>query len=146
MIDFLDHALLLNESYRRWYGEYLVAEQDPGLVLEAINADERVIVSHGLEEEPIFNYGNVRALFLFACGLDEFLRLPSKSTVREEDLVARQALHRAVEANGCADYSGVRLAQNGKAWLIESGRVWQLVDNLGRIHGHGACFTDWQSL
>ncbi|MFT6016137.1 MAG: hypothetical protein ACI9P7_000831 [Candidatus Azotimanducaceae bacterium] len=37
MLDFNDHAPLLNESYRHWSGDYIVAEKDPGEVLAVLN-------------------------------------------------------------------------------------------------------------
>lgn len=39
MIDYNDHALLLNESYRHWTGE----------VLAALNQANFVLMSHGME-------------------------------------------------------------------------------------------------
>lgn len=147
MIHFNDHALLLNESYRHWMGEYLVQQSDPGAVLETLNQSDFVLVSHGLEANPTFNYGNLSALSMFGCDLQEFLQLASKDTVPEADLEARSQLTLEVETKGYVpNYCGVRLGNSGRKWKIEHGVVWQLIDNLGRIHGHAACFTRWTKI
>jgi hypothetical protein len=147
MIHFQDHALLLNQSYQHWFGDYLVDERDPGQVLAALNEDERVIFSLGLEPEPVFNYGNVKALGLFGFELAEFIQLPGRETMSQEQATIDQMLQDEIGRRGfVADYTGLRLNKRGRVWQIEAGKVWQLTDNLGRLHGHAACFSDWNAL
>ena len=147
MINFNDHALLLNESHRRWTGEYLVAERDPGEVLAALNEADMVIVSYGLEREPVFNYGNVKALSMLGYQLENFIQLAHKITIPEQETLISLELSQKVEQQGYIEnYSGHRLAKNGRLWRVESGVCWQLSDNLGRVHGHAACFQDWHQL
>jgi PAS domain-containing protein len=144
MIHFQDHALLLNQTYQHWFGDYLVNEQDPGNVLAALNEDERVIFSLGLEPEPVFNYGNVKALGLFGYELAEFIQLPGRATMAPDQATIDQMLQDEIGKQGyVADYTGVRLDKRGRSWQIEAGKIWQLVDNLGRLHGFAGCFTDW---
>lgn len=147
MIDFKDHALLMNESYRHWSGEYLVDIKDPGEILAALNQSGFALVSHGLEADPRFNYGNLQALTLFGYSMEEFLMLPSRLTVLEEDLPKRQALSRLVESDGYVDnYQGTRLNKAGHQISVTSAFVWQLIDGLGRVHGHAARFNDWHKI
>ena len=90
MIDYQDHALLLNESYRHWTGEYIVEQNDPGKVLAALNEADFVVVSHGMEAEPVFNYGNLAAFTLFGYEHLDFLRLMTSKTVGTEGMAGRQ--------------------------------------------------------
>ena len=149
MIDFKDHALLMNESYRHWTGEYLLQDSiksdDPGEVLAELNKAEYALVSHGLEAEPIFNYGNLQALSLFGYEFEDFLQLPTSQTVGEQDLDARALLAQRVEDEGCVqDYQGQRKSKSGLVIEIRSAVVWKLIDGLGRVHGHAARFNDWE--
>ena len=144
MIDYKDHALLLNESYRHWTGDYLVAQFDPGEVLAALNEANFALISHALEADPVFNYGNLRALSLFGYEYSEFLQLPSRDTVAPEAIAERSELSQRVDQEGfVTNYRGTRLTKSGKRFVIDEGVVWQLIDNLGRVHGHAALLNSW---
>lgn len=147
MIDYQDHALLLNESYRHWRGEYLVDQRDPGKVLEALNEAKFALLSHGLEAEPVFNYGNVQTLSLFGYDHPGFLQLPSRDITAPDAIAERAALRAKVDTHGFVpEFSGVCVTRKGRQFVVDQGEVWQLIDNLGRVHGQAARFDDWHYL
>mgnify|MGYP003628899865 FL=1 len=147
MIDYQDHALLLNESYRHWTGEYIVEQNDPGKVLAALNEADFVVVSHGMEAEPVFNYGNLAAFTLFGYEHLDFLRLMTSKTVGTEGMAGRQALTEQIDRDGFThDYHGVRMTSSGQRFKVDASTVWKLQDNLGRVHGHAAIFREWHFL
>jgi hypothetical protein len=145
MIDYQDHALLLNQSYRHWLGEYLVEQQDPGEVLSALNTADFAVVSHGLEADPIFNYGNLQALSCFGYEHLKFLQLPSRSTMPDEAVnQSQQPLLSQLEEQGFATIAqDTRVTSGGRKFVVDRGVVWKLIDNLGRIHGHATRRDEW---
>jgi len=147
MIGYKDHALLLNESYRHWTDHYLVEQRDPGEVLAALNEAKFVLISYGLEEDPIFNYANLRALSLFGYEHLAFLQLPNRETFVPEATAGRIGQSVRVEHEGVlSDYRGTRLTKAGKPIVIDDGVVWQLIDNLGRVHGYATQLNSWHFL
>lgn len=44
-----------------------------------------VIVSHGTQADPIFNYGNRRALELWEISWEDFTQIPSRNTAEQVD-------------------------------------------------------------
>lgn len=146
MIDYQDHALLLNESYRHWTGTYLVQQRDPGEVLAELNVADFVLVSQGLETTPIFNYGNVQALSLFGYEHLDFLQLTCQSTMVEGEMAESGVAKRVAREGFVSDYLGSRLTRSGREFVVEQGTVWQLIDNLGRVHGQAARFDEWRFL
>lgn len=140
MIHFQDHALLINESFKRVTGDYLVSEQDPGEVISVLNEAEAAVLTSGMEAEPLFNYGNVHALGLFACELPDLIQQSVVSVLPESGTAIDQAL-----AEGSAILSGT-IGNEDRRWAIDDGLVWQLKDSLGRAHGLGFYVKDWTRL
>jgi hypothetical protein len=44
------------------------------------------------------------------------------------------------------DYRGVRVAKNGRRFLIERATVWNLLDESGAPYGQAATFNEWRYL
>lgn len=105
------------------------------------------LVSHGLESDPVFNYGNLTALRLFEMTWEEFTRLPSRMSAEPVHRDERQRLMDEVTRNGfIADYRGVRISKLGRRFYIEQATVWNLVDEAGVLKGQAAAFADWRFL
>lgn len=141
------HAELLLSSYRRWLGRPLIAADDPATRARLLYDAPFVVLSHDGSPDPVFTYGNRAAQALFGYGWDELTRLPSRYSaeplVREE----RERLLATVARQGYIDdYSGVRVARNGRRFLIERAVVWNLVDEAGRYLGQAASFDRWRDL
>jgi hypothetical protein len=59
------HSQLLLHSYQHWTGRFLIdAIASPEEISQALFEAPFALVSHGTELDPIFNYGNRRALEL----------------------------------------------------------------------------------
>lgn len=136
---------LIADSHERLTGRPLAPDAaDPARALW--NAP-RVIVAHGIQDDPIFFFGNRAALDRFEATVDAFTAMPSRlsaeALLREE----RQALLDRVTRNGFIDdYSGIRISAKGRRFRIERATVWNLVDTEGAIHGQAATFDQWIDL
>ena len=132
-----ERLILINESYRRLTGKRLI---DPFDFRALWNAD-RAIVAHGLEDDPVFFYGNRMALQLFEMSFEEFTRMPSRFSAEPVAQPLRAALLEQVAKQGYVDnYAGVRIAKSGNRFTIVDGTVWNLVDVAGICHGQAATF------
>lgn len=147
--DFLAaHARLLCDSCRHWTGRSLV---DPALddVTAARTLFEApfAVVSHGTESDPIFNYGNRKALELFGMTWRDFTRLPSRKSAEPVEREERERLLQRVTGHGFIDdYSGMRIAASGQRFTIQNATVWNLIDDVGHPCGQAAMFAEWQNL
>lgn len=147
--DFLAaHARLLCNSYRHWTGRDLI---DPGLddvaAARALFEAPFAVVSHGAEDDPIFNYGNRKALELFGMAWRDFTRLPSRKSAEPIEREERERLLQRVTEHGFIDnYSGVRIAASGQRFMIRNATVWNLIDDAGHPCGQAAMFAEWQNL
>src|SRR5690349_17163130 len=75
------HSAILALSYRRFTGRDLL----PGLfnplgLSKNLFSAPFVLVSHGIEADPILNYGNAAALTLWEMTWNELTRTPSRLT------------------------------------------------------------------
>ena len=145
-----DHAKLLIESFRRVCGRDLISaagkirnDSSQRDLAKALFEANVVVVSHGTEADPIFNYANQRALTLFEMNWDEFTALPSRKSAEPLHRDAREELMQTVRDNGFIDnYSGVRISSSGQRFSIESAVVWNVIDPLGVLHGQAATFSE----
>lgn len=139
--------LLLN-SFRRWLGRDLI--ERTGNAEEQANALYHapfVVVSHGMEADPILNYGNKAALALWELDWERFTNTPSRLTAEPANQVERaRMLALAQERGFIADYRGVRISGTGRRFLVEQAVVWNVVDAEGRQQGQAATFSKWTFL
>ena len=142
------HARLLVESFLRVTGQNLVPTEtaEDALGIALYNA-ERVIVSHGIEQDPIFNYANKQALSLFEMHWHEFTALPSRLSAEAMHREERAKLMQTVTTQGYIDdYAGVRISKSGKRFMIEHATVWNIIDTDGGYRGQAATFDQWRFL
>jgi len=143
---YVKHAILLCESYQQFLDKPLVTFDSDG-PLKALFEASFALVSHGTEDDPIFNFGNQTALTLFELTWGEFTTLPSRKSAEPINREERQRLLDRVTSHGYIDdYSGIRISSSGKRFLIENASVWDLVDRLGGYHGQAAVFDKWAFL
>ncbi len=143
-----DHVVLLRHSLHLWSKQDLI---NPELTDEEAARDlffaSFAIVSHNTESDPIFNYANQTALDLFEMTWDEFTKLPSRKSAAPIKQSERSRLLLEVTTHGIIHgYSGVRLSQSGRQFLIEDGTVWNLQDHNGNDYGQAATFGQWKYL
>ena len=137
------HTGLLCASYTHWTGQLLSAD----CAAESLWHAPFAIVSHGVETEPIFNYGNALALSIFDYTWQEFTQLPSKQSAEPMNQTARRDLLDKVAKYGYVDdYEGIRIDSNGHRFLIQQATVWNLLDEHGNYYGQAAKIEQWQTL
>ncbi len=142
MIHFQDHALLLNERYKLWFGEYLVEEKNPGEVLAALNEATVAILSCGIGDPCQFNYGNVQSLSLYGYELGGLIKIQ-----RDEILPIDTRSLTELDANGfCQLGAGIESGPEKRRWRLGVGSCWQPKDFLGRLHGTGFCFSEYSRI
>ncbi len=142
------HVAILQESYRRCTGRYLF---NPELTAsEAVAWLEQApfaLVSHGTQPDPVFNYGNRTALRLFGMTRDAFTRMPSRLSAEPLERTERERLLERVLRDGYIDdYTGIRIAADGRRFLIRHATVWNLLDETGQFYGQAALIPEWEAL
>lgn len=131
---------LIAESFARLLGRPLVAHShDPVAALWHV---PQVIVAHGTQGDPVFFFGNAAALAAFETTVEALTALPSRLSAEPALREDRAAFMARVRRDGFADdYSGWRVSQKGRRFLIDRGVVWNLVDGTGALHGQAATFS-----
>ncbi len=142
-----EHVELLLSSYRRWLRRDLspsLSARQNASEAESLFIADFALVSHGVETDPIFNYGNQTALRLFELEWEAFVCLPSRKSAEMPDRRERARLLDAVYTQGFIDdYTGVRISASGRRFRIDKAVVWNLVDQEGLYRGQAACFDAW---
>jgi hypothetical protein len=141
---------LLLDNYKTVVGRSLLDRY--GTPLDNSNAlfhAPFVVVSHGTETDPIFNYGNRAALDLWEMTWVELTALPSRVTVGEDTISEeeRGKMLFSVREKGYIDnYKGVRVSRSGRRFYIEEAIVWNVLDRSGEYRGQAATFARWAFL
>ena len=106
-----------------------------------------VVLAHGTEPDPLFNYANLAAQALFERDWDEFIGLPSRLSAEAPVRSERERLLARVTTHGFInDYSGVRVSKSGHRFRIRRATVWNVSDDTGTRLGQAAAFSDWEPL
>ncbi len=135
------HARLLLSSFRRFVGRELIHE-GPDAQQRLFEAPF-VVVSHGVQEDPVLNYGNEAALKLWETDWASLTAMPSRLTAEPVHRDERARLLRQAAENGFIDnYEGVRISASGRRFLIRNAIIWNLVDEAGAAAGQAATFSD----
>ena len=125
--------LLLN-SFRHWTGrELLERAGDPTYEAHALFQSPFVVVSHGMEEDPLLNYGNQVALELWELTWEQLVKTPSRLTAEPMNRAEREWMLEQAKTRGYLDtYRGVRVASTGRRFLVENALIWNVVDAEGQ--------------
>lgn len=142
------HAALLRHSYHKLLGQDLLANTfGSAEFARALFEAPFAVVSHGIEEDPVFNYANLKALELFGMKWSEFVLTPSRYSAEPVNREERKRLLDQVNRRGFIDnYRGVRISKQGRRFLIKNAVVWNLLDEQNHYRGQAACFGEWEFL
>ncbi len=137
-----DHVELLRSSLLELIGRDLL-DFDGAVTDCALAAKDApfALLSHDTATEPVFTYGNRKALELFELEWAAFTRLPSRGSaepVRQEE--RQRLLDRVTEFGFTDDYSDVRISATGRRFTIHDATVWNLTEAAGRCRGQAAMF------
>lgn len=144
----VEWSRLLLDSYRYWIGKDLIertsdTKQQARMLFEA----SFVVVSHGVEQDPILNYGNQIALDLWELSWDQFIRTPSRLTAEPDDRAERERMLTQARAKGYfGGYRGVRISSTGRRFLVEQALIWNVIDPDGNSIGQAATFSQWSNV
>lgn len=106
-----------------------------------------VVASHGLQDDPILNYGNQAALDLWEMDWEQFIQTPSRLTAEPVNREERARMLEQAKTHGyIADYRGVRISSSGKRFLVERATVWNIQKPDGTPLGQAATFSNWTYL
>lgn len=141
-------AARIVSSYRHWLGRELVARGRNALedAAELWHAP-LVVVSHGVEADPLLNYANLHAQRLWESDLGALVGLPSRFTAEPMEREEREAMLQRTEAFGYVDdYRGIRISRLGRRFEILKAVVWNVLDEDGGAAGQAAAFDQWIEL
>jgi len=143
-----EHVRLLSRSLKHWTGCGLMDDEpDPAIAARRLYFAPFVLLSHGIESDPVINYANKAAQQLFEMTWDDFVQLPSRLSAEAVARQERDGLLRRVSEHGYIDdYSGVRVSSTGRRFLIDHATVWNLLDDTDHYRGQAAMFALWQPL
>ena len=141
----------LARSLKHWTGRDLMPGMPdcgtPVEFAEKIFCAPFVLVSHGIEVDPVLNYGNAAALALWEMSWEELTHTPSRLTTEAPNREERARLLEAVSKRGFIDdYSGVRISKSGRRFHISRATVWNLISEEGAPLGQAAMFSTWTFL
>ncbi len=142
------HLHLLHSSFRHYLGRDLggLAWQGASTAL-ALDQAPMVLLSHNTAADPIFTYGNKKALEVFEMDWETLTQLPSRQSAERLAQPEREHLLQTVNRQGYIDnYAGVRISSHGRRFLIRQAIVWNLRDAQGHYAGQAACFDEWEYL
>ena len=139
---------ILCASYQHWTGLRLIdAEADSPQAMQLLFSAPFAVASHDTQPDPVFNYANRQALELFGMAWEEITKLPSRYSAEPLARKERARLLQRVERYGYVDdYSGVRIARDGRRFMIQNATVWNLIDENGVRCGQAAMIREWTSL
>lgn len=144
-MELADHTALLLSNYQRCFGQDLIARGNNEV--DQLMAAPFVVLSHGTQADPIFNYGNRTAQALFEMDWGTLTALPSRDSAEAMHRDERQRLLDEVATKGYSDnYRGIRVSATGKRFYIDSARIWMLIDSAGQHLGQAATFAEWEVL
>ena len=138
----------LLESYRHWIGQDLIDRAgDQDSQARRLFDATLVVVSHGMEADPILNYGNQAALNLWELSWEHLITTPSRLTAEPDDRAERERMLMQARAKGYYDgYRGVRISSTGKRFFVEQAVIWSVIDPAGHRIGQAATFSQWSYL
>ena len=140
---------ILCDSFARLLGRPLLPglPADDRALAQALYDAPVVIVSHGIEADPIFWFANRTAQRLWELDWARFTRMPSRQSVAADEHQDREELLRRAREHGYIDdYRGIRISASGRRFRIEDVILWNLTDDAGRRVGQAATFAQWSFL
>ncbi|RDC61806.1 MEKHLA domain-containing protein [Adhaeribacter pallidiroseus] len=144
----LQHSVLLAESFKRATGQVLLTgDFTPEKLAPQLYQAPFVLLSHGTQTDPVFNYANQTAQQLWEMSWQAFTQLPSRLSAEPVAVAERQAMLEEARQKGfISNYNGVRISSTGKRFIIKNAILWNIYDSTGTYHGQAATFKEWEFL
>lgn len=138
-------ARLVLDCYERLLGRPLIARSgDDSQDARALYEAPFAVLSHGIEADPILNYGNATALRLWETNFKQLTCTPSRLTAEPMAREARDKLMSEVVRTGfVTGYAGIRISAAGRRFRIDNVTIWNLTAPDGTFAGQAATFDRW---
>ena len=138
----------LLDSYAHWVKQELIQRNGTPLEqAERLFSSAFVVASHGMENDPLLNYGNQAALNLWTMDWQQFTQTPSRLTAEPVNREKRARMLEQARTQGyISDYCGVRISSTGKRFLVDQAIIWNIHKPDGIAIGQGATFSSWKYL
>ena len=142
------HSLRLINSFQHWTGRPLLeAEGSPLQLAQVLFEAPFPVFSHGTESDPIYNYGNQKALELWELNWEQLTQMPSRYSAESMEQEERLELLNQVTTKGyLSNGQGVRVSSSGKRYMISDFTIWNLLDDDHNYCGQAATFSQWTSI
>jgi MEKHLA domain len=140
--------IILN-SYEKLLKKPLITRKNIDEITQAKNlfSADFVVLSHNNNRNPIYNYGNKKALELWEIDWETLIKTPSKNTTESISQEEREALLKEANLKGyITNYGGVRVSSTGKRYYIKDIILWNLTDDNEQFCGQAATFSQWEKL
>jgi hypothetical protein len=146
--EIIQHSHLLYSSFEKATGTKLIDLPSASANLaEALYMAPFVLVSHGTEADPVFNYANLTAQRLWNLDWKQFTRMPSRLSAEKVSQAERQAMLEEARKKGyISNYQGVRISSTGKRFIIKNAVLWNIYNGQGNYCGQAAIFAEWEFL
>jgi hypothetical protein len=133
-------------SFQHWTGRPLLdLAGSPDAIAHGLFEAAIVVVSHGMEEDPVLNYGNRKALELWQMDWTQLIRTPSRYTAEPMEQPERAKFLEQARTQGyIRNYQGIRISSTGQRFWIRDVIVWAVLDQEGKRCGQAATFANWQ--
>ncbi len=143
--EIISWSQILLDSFNQLLGYQLISrEETEEKQSKTLFKADFVVVSHGIEADPILKYGNEKALNLWEMSWSELTQTPSRLTAEPINREARQAMLQQAKTQGYIDnYSGVRISKTGRRFVMKKTIIWNLFDPKGNRCGQAATFSHW---
>ena len=143
--DIIRHCEIVADSFERLVGRPLVVPETGQSLADAMWNAPAAIVSHGVHDDPILNYGNRTALNLWRLDWETFTSTHSRQTTEPMHRGERARTLAEVAANSyVTDYTGVRITGAGRRFFIREAIIWNLLDENDIPYGQAATFDTWE--
>lgn len=140
-----EHAKNIIQSYKKWTGKDLVHVNNEADLLDQLYHAPIIVLSHGIENDPILNFGNREALKLWEMDWETFIKTPSRLTAEPMEREERDRFFEIVAEKDFVDnYTGIRISSNGTRFYIVNATVWNLVDEEETYKGQAASFKEFK--
>ena len=136
----------LLDSYAQWIKQELIQRNGTPLEqAERLFSSAFVVASHGMENDPLLNYGNQAALNLWTMDWQQFTQTPSRLTAEPPNRDERARMLEQAKTQGyISDYRGIRISNTGKRFQVEQAIIWTIQKPDGTAIGQGATFSTWR--
>ena len=102
------------------------------------------VLAHDHSADPLLTYANSTALRIWGHRWQTMVGMPSRLTAEESARLERaSALQQAHQRAGFRGYSGIRVNQEGRRFMIHNARIWPLLNINNEIYGQAAAFSSW---